>query len=500
MLRVCAVALAGVLALAGPGSAASLRIGLQSDPDLLDPARGGSFVGRVVFAALCDKLVDVSDDLKFVPQLATDWTWSPDGKALTMRLRSGVTFHDGEPFDAEAVRFNIKRYKDASYSVRKGELKPVTDVEVVDPLTVRFILSAPYAPLLSVLADRAGMMMAPKATEKAGEAASSNPSCSGPFRFKQRVAQDKIVFERFPDYWDAKSILVDEVTYLPIPDPTVNLMNLRAGQLDIIERIAATDMEAARTDARIRVSSAPSLAYYTLSINLADKSPNASPMSKDARVREAFELSFDRRVVNEVVFGGAFVPSNQTEPPGSRYFNPDAPLPQRDVEKAKKLLKEAGYDRVPFTITVANNPTDQQVAQVIQSMSAEAGFDVKIDAMEATSMVDRTNRGDYQSAVVIWSGRTDPDGNLTHWAACDGYLNWGKYCDPEVDKLLNQARTVTDEAQRVALYRQATSRWLAARAHLVLYHLNWLRAYSARVQGFHNSPDGIIRLQGVSVR
>ena len=149
--------------LAGWAEGATLRIGLNEDPDALDPARGGTFVGRIVFAAVCDKLVDTDAKNDFVPQLATAWSWSPDNLALTLTLRDGVSFQDGETMDAEAVNANLERYRTAPESVRKGELKPVSSVEVVDPHTVRLHLSQPYAPLVAVLADRAGMMISPKA-------------------------------------------------------------------------------------------------------------------------------------------------------------------------------------------------------------------------------------------------------------------------------------------------------------------------------------------------
>src|SRR4029077_6839609 len=144
-------------------AAGTLRVGMQDDPDALDPARGGTFAGRIVFVGLCDKLVDLGPDLKFAPQLATAWSWTADGKALTLTLREGVKFQDGEPFNADAVRVNIDRYRSAPESNRKGELKPVTAVEVIDPKKVRLVLSQPYAPLIAVLSDRAGMMGSPKA-------------------------------------------------------------------------------------------------------------------------------------------------------------------------------------------------------------------------------------------------------------------------------------------------------------------------------------------------
>src|SRR5580658_8148312 len=160
-----------LLFLVGPVAAyagGTLRIGLNEDPDALDPARSASFVGRLVFAAVCDKLIDTDPNNQFVPQLATTWSWSPDNLALTLTLRNGVLFQDGEKFDAEAAAVNLQRYRSAPESVRKGELKPVSAVEVVDPKTIRLRLTQPYAPLVAALSDRAGMMISPKGMNRLG--------------------------------------------------------------------------------------------------------------------------------------------------------------------------------------------------------------------------------------------------------------------------------------------------------------------------------------------
>ena len=217
-----------------PVSGQTLRIGLAEDPDVLDPSMARTFVGRIVFASLCDKLVDLDENLKIVPMLATSWEWSADGKALTMKLRPNVVFHDGEKLDAAAVKYSIERHKTIAGSNRKGELAPVASVDVIDPLTVRFNLTGPFAPLIAVLTDRAGMIVSPKAAQALGEKFNTRPVCAGPFRFVERVAQDRIVVERFPQYWNKGAIHFDKVTYLPIVDATVRLANLKSGQLDFI--------------------------------------------------------------------------------------------------------------------------------------------------------------------------------------------------------------------------------------------------------------------------
>ena len=302
----------GLFLLLGGAQAATLRIGLNEDPDALDPARGGTFVGRIIFAAVCDKLIDLDAKNNFVPQLAKSWEWSPDNLALTLKLREGVKFHDGEMLDADAVKANLERYRTAPESVRKGELKPVTSVEVVDPHTVRLHLSQPYAPLVAVLSDRAGMIISPKAL--AGDVTQHLP-CAGPFTLTERVAQDRIVVDRFPGYWNAGAIKVDRIVYRPQPDTTVRLVNLQAGQLDMVERLGPTDVPTVKKNAKLQLISSPALAYYSISINLAAAN---SPL-KDPRVREALEDSIDRVALNQVVFDGLFIPSNQFEAPGSKY-------------------------------------------------------------------------------------------------------------------------------------------------------------------------------------
>jgi len=185
MARIRTAALALAMSLAASASfAADLRIGLQEDPDVLDPDQSRTFVGRIVYTSLCDKLVDITPGLEIIPQLATSWEWSEDGKVLTMKLREGVTFHDGEPFNAAAVVANIERSQTMPESRRKSEVKSIAATEAVDDYTVKFTLTAPDATLLAQLADRAGMMVAPKAAAEAGADFGLNPVCSGPFRFK----------------------------------------------------------------------------------------------------------------------------------------------------------------------------------------------------------------------------------------------------------------------------------------------------------------------------
>ncbi len=480
--------------------AADLRIGLQEDPDALDPDQARTFVGRIVFASLCDKLVDISPDLKIVPMLATGWAWSDDGKALTMTLRKGVTFQDGTPFDAEAVKYNITRSQTFDLSRRKAEVKSIASVDVVDPYTVKFNLSTPDATLLSQLADRAGMMISPTAAQREGADFALNPVCSGPFKFVQRVQQDKIVLEKYAGYYDADKIHFDRVIFRPIPDTTVRLANLRAGDLDLIERMAPTDLASAKADPKLQTASAVSIGYQGITVNIANTDQAKNPLGQNKLVRQALSLAIDRDALNQVVFNGAFAPGNQPFPPTSPWYDKDLPIQPRDVAKAKALLKQAGLDKVSFELQTANSPDAQQVAQVIQSMAAEAGMDIKIVTKEFATMLKDQTAGAYQATQVGWSGRVDPDGNLYGFVVTGAGLNDGHYSNPEVDKLMNEARLSTDEAKRKTAYDAAQKILLDELPIIYLYHPVWLWASTAKLQGFVPYADGMIRLQNVSLK
>src|SRR5665213_1714367 len=213
----------------------TLRIGLAEDPDMLDPTLGRTYVGRIVFAAFCDKLFDIDEKLNIVPQLALSHETSPDGKEVTIKLRPGVKFQDGEPFNAEAAKFSLERHLTMQGSFRKPELASRDHVDVVDPLTVKLVLKTPYSPLIAQITDRSGMMVSPKAAKEEGDKFGLHPVCAGPYKFVERVQQDRIVFEKFADYWNKDNVFIDRVVFLPIVDATVRLANLKSGGLDLIE-------------------------------------------------------------------------------------------------------------------------------------------------------------------------------------------------------------------------------------------------------------------------
>jgi peptide/nickel transport system substrate-binding protein len=498
------VSMAAMLLIASAGMACAqttLRIGLAEDPDILDPTLARTYVGRIVFAAFCDKLFDIDEKLNVVPQLALGYDTAPDGLSVTIKLRPNVKFHDGEEFNAEAAKYSLDRHMTMAGSFRKPELAAVDHVEAVDPLTVKIALKTPFAPLIAQLTDRAGMMVSPKAAKEAGDKFGLHPVCAGPYKFVERVPQDRIVGEKFADYWNKDNVHIDRVVYLPISDDTVRLANLKSGGLDLIERALATDIKDIRADPKLKLATALGLGYMGIDINIGNGERAKNPLGKSAAVRQALDAAIDREAVNQVVFNDEFVAGNQWVSPENPYYQQAFPVPKRDVAKAKALLKEAGAAS-PFDVDfmVPKGAEPQAVAEVVQAMAAEIGINMKIRVTEFATSLKQAEAGEYEAYLLGWSGRSDPDGNLYSFYKCKAPLNYPGSCNPDVDKLLDESRVPSDRAQRKASYEKLTRRLLDDGSILYLYHPRMLIAHTVRLEGYRQLPDGMVRVVGLTLK
>ena len=498
-MKTILTALLAILALlpASAGAETVLRIGLNDDPDALDPTISRAYTGRLVFAALCDKLFDVTPELKIVPQLATGYEWGPDHKSIVIKLRPGVRFQDGEPFNAEAVKFNIERHQTTPGSFRKSEIAEIQSVEVVNDLTVRFHLSQPLVPLLAALTDRAGMMVSPKAAKASGDKFGTQPVCAGPYKFVQRVAQGKIVLEKVVDYWDQKSFAIDRVEFVPITDSSSRLASLRSGDLQMIERVSPTDLAEIRGDSKLKVTGIPELGYQMIPLNVAN-GPKSKAFS-DVRVRQALDLAIDRETLVKTVFGGEYIAGNQFISPANPYYDKKVPVAKRDLARARQLLKDAGQPSFSFTLVVPPERDRQEASLILQAMWAEAGITANLQTQENVTMLQSGRKGDFEAYFTFWSGRPDPDGNVYTFATCKGAQNDQHYCNTDVDALLTKARQVAEPAERKKLYDQATEIMAKEVPRLILWHRRVFTGFSTRVSGFTPYPDGIIRLRGLKL-
>jgi len=491
--------LAAIAAPAAFSQAQTLRIALREDADLLDPTLARSYVGRIVFAGLCDKLFDLNETLEIVPRLALSHEWA-DPVTLVIRLRPGVTFHNGEPVDAAAVKFSLERHLTLQGSFRRAEINSIDRVEEIDAATVRVILKSPSAPLLMQLTDRAGMLLPPKATAAAGKDFSQRPICSGPFQFTERVAQDRIVLDRFPGYWDAANIHFDKVIYQPMPDSAVLVANLRTGAIDLAERILPTDVDTIRKDPKLRIVTSPALGYEGITFNTGNGERSKAPIGQHNLLRQAFEAAIDRQALVDVVFSGMYRPTAQAISAASPFHVPDVAPRPRDIARAKALIKESGVPTpIAVSMNVPNTPDRAQLAEVIQSMVREAGFELKITLVEFAASLQAATRGEFESYLIGWSGRADPDGNLYAFLHSKSGQNDGRYANADVDALLDQARQITDVAERRAVYAKF---WRQEQRDLPIIYLFApvnVVGMSARLQGFRPVPDGLIRLQGLAM-
>ena len=511
-MRKSALLVLGLLVVLGgplPASAQkkTLVVALNQDPDILDPTLARTYVGRIVFSQICEKLYEIDEQLRIHPQLAAELPQITDGgRTVTIKLRPNVKFNDGTLMDAEAVRFSLDRHRTLKGSNRASELAPVEAVEVVDRSTVRLRLKAPFSPLLAQLTDRAGMPVSPAAVKKLGDKFGTAPVCVGPWQFAERVAQDRIVVERSPHYFDPGQAKFDRVVFRIIPDDNVRLANLRSGDIDVMHQVSPTDATALKREGRYEISNVTGLGYDGITINLRNKTGKTqppgdlgTPLANDPRVREAFELSIDREALNQVAWDGLYTPGCTPIPPISVFFDKTRKCPARDVARAKKLLAEAGLaGGYAFEMVIVNNPRARRVGEVIQQMAREAGFNISLRPQEFASSLTDNDEGKHQAYQIGWSGRVDPDGNIHQNQTCKGSLNSTHACDERIDGLLNKAREVSDVDQRRALYREAIDLFTARRNIVYIFHLNYIVAFPKSFKGYKAVPDGLIRVKGTS--
>jgi peptide/nickel transport system substrate-binding protein len=495
--------LAGLLAVAsaqGTKGAGTLRVGLDADPPNLDPHRSNAAVDRQVFQSLFDKLVDLDQDLKIVPMLATSWTISPDGKTVSFKLRQGVKFQDGTPFDANAVKFNFDRMQDPKFpSVRRSEIQSVQKVTVVDPSTVSLALEKPYSPLLYTLTDRAGMMVSPAEAQKAGVNFAQHPVGTGPFRFVEKIPQDHTTLERNPDYWMKGVPSIDRIIFRPFPDDNARVANLKSGDLDIINlvplpQVKQLTQDAAKPGARFKLLERGAFSWQGIWLNV------TKPPFDNKLLRQAFNAAIDRNVIANAVLQGAAYPAYSFFPNGTPAYDPTWKIPPRNIQLAKEKLQAAGRPNgFEFSLLIVPGEIAQAIGQAVQSMAADAGIQVKLQIVEFGTMLQQTDALQHQAALLGWSGRPDPDGDIYAFVVESGIgaFNDAGYKDPRVQQLLDASRLLSDMNQRRRAYREVTQILADDLPYIWLYFPKEYKLVSTRVQGFVQVPDGMVRFRTV---
>jgi peptide/nickel transport system substrate-binding protein len=489
-------------------SGGTLTVGLAEDPDALDPTLARTFVGRIIFLHMCEKLYDLNAKLEIVPQLASALpTLSADKQTVTIKLRQGIKFNDGTAFDADAVKKSLDRHKTLKGSARASELLPVTSVDTSGKYTVVLHLNDRYSPLTAQLADRSGMIMSPKALDDLGDKFATNPVCVGPFMFKERQAGDHITLVKSPYYYDKKKVNLDTLVFKTIVDPSARAANLRSHGIDVEDRIASTTLPEIAHDKSLAVIKSTSIGYQGITINVGNKNGLGklpyenvgTAIAKSADLRQAFELALDRKAINKVVFGGTTQPDCFPFAPGSPYYAATKGIPchlTANVKAAKAAFKRSGASPgVKVKLMLGTDPIAARLGQVIQAMEKPIGFDIELQPTEFTTSLNREDAGNFELFAIGWSGRIDPDGNFYNFINTKGSQNDSGYSDGTVDRATNNARKAASLKARITSYHAALVKVAKDLPLIYLYHPVNRFGVTKTVSGVKIYGDGLIRAQ-----
>lgn len=469
------------------GAATTLRIALDADPPKLDPSFSTALVERMVQQSIFDPLVDIGPNGEIVPMLAEKWMISEDKKTYTFQLRPNVKFQDGTDFNAEAVKFTLDRNMDKS-SPRRGDLSMVDNVIAVDTLRINVQLKQPFAPFLVTLSGRAGMIVSPTAVKKHGKAFINNPVGTGPFSFKEHKSGVAVLLEKNPHYWQQGLPKMDKVEYKVITDTNVALINLKSGEVDMTNKFPYKEIALLKNDPKIKVVSEPGYAYRGMYVNT-----KHAPFDKK-ETRQAVDMMINRDVITRVILSGAGSPAHSPFTQAHFSYGESDKAPSPDIAKAKELLQKAGLPNgFQFTLKVDPNPTYQQIGQMIQNMLKPAGIQMNIEKVEFGTLLDQAANGNFQTALLGWSGSPDPDQNIYDLYVTDGTRNYSRYANPKLDKLLQAARVETADALRKEKYDAAMQVINEDIPYIYFYHDYNVFGLSTKVDGFEYVPDGIIR-------
>ncbi|MDX1632311.1 MAG: ABC transporter substrate-binding protein, partial [Thermoanaerobaculia bacterium] len=460
----------------GPVEGGTLVIARAADTTTLDPAQTFEGESTKVVGQIFDGLVNFAPGSTDVePGLATSWEASDDGRTWTFHLREGVTFHDGTPFDAEAVLFSIRRQMDPEHPFHQGQFNTwentfaghIVGIEAVDPMTVEVRLREPFAPIVSGFAVYSMAIVSPAAMREMGvQEFSKNPVGTGPFRFVEWVPEDRLTLEANDEYWGGAPHL-DRVVFRTVPDPDRRATLLERGEAHVGEGFSQTEIRRLSGDQSLEIRQKPGLNTGYLAFNTTRR-----PFD-DPRIRRAVSMGFDSAGLVRSTYQDLGVTAKSYLPPTLWGYNEQLEPFRQDLDRARNLLREAGYgDSFSFTLDVMKNPRPYmpqpvKLAEGIQAGLQKLGIQVEIRANEWNEHLERTVRSpeaDYDACLLGWlADMPDPNDFLyvqfhsdnANLAPGRTHQNISLYENPELDRLVEQAQGAPSREQRTELYRRA---------------------------------------------
>lgn len=429
-----------------------LNVAFASDTKTLDPTFSVNFSERQPLYLIYNTLVSLNPDFSIGPELAERWETSDDGKRVVLHLRTGVKFHDGTDFNAAAAKFNLDRRMDpALASPQRGPLVEVIDgVDAPDAHTLVIRLKQPSPNLLGMLAQREGFMISPTAAEKLGKDLGVKPVGTGPFVFKEWVQGNRIVVERNPNYWEKDKPYLDGVTFRDISTTAISIQRLLTGEADYTSALSPIDVRQIENNKAVTLDPSTVGRWYSLQWQV-DKPP-----FNNAKLRQAISHAVDRKRIIDIVMSGKAAIANSPTPNKLWWAAPDIPGYDYDPAKAKALLAEAGYPNgLEISLSTPQVALLQQINQLVQEQLKAVGITVKLEPVSQSDWYPRVIQFAINFTPMRWAQRPDPDGILTLLFDSKGAGNSTRYSNPEVDKLLAEARNLIDQSARKPLYQKA---------------------------------------------
>ncbi|WP_153505964.1 ABC transporter substrate-binding protein [Cumulibacter manganitolerans] len=467
-----------------PVSGGELRIGYALSPSSLDPLRGGAGSDHVTLYPIYDRLVNFDDEMKPVPSLAKSWE-NPDPKTLVLHLQQGVTFHDGTPFNADAVKFNLDRGRTNPVSNVKAELASVTSVDVVDDATVKLALAEPDSSLLLKLADRAGMMASPAALQSDPDALTKKPVGTGPFSFVSFSPGDSLVLEKNQNYWQDGKPYLDKLAFKFMTNTQTLVNSIQGGQVDFVTRLNAQTYKSLNAKSDLVVSADTSLGVDGCYIN-ASMAP-----TDNLQLRQAMAYAIDYEgMKNSLTFGaGGEIASGLF--PKDYWAHPSVEWPYKyDVKKAKELVAESGVENPEVNVVGFNGPGEQRKLEIIQGYLKAVGITMNINIEEVGTATADYVAQKFGMYCASWTGRPDPSQTYDNLLSPTGYFNGGKYAEPGVEQALSAGNEVTGLKERVSAFDAAAQYEADTLLFLPMVHVPLVTAYAPKVKGYYPSLYG----------
>ncbi|WP_273378867.1 ABC transporter substrate-binding protein [Symbiobacterium thermophilum] len=456
------------------------------DATTLDPAGHAETPAYNILNNIYDTLIYRNQDMKLEPGLATEWRTLND-TTWELKLREGVRFHNGDPFNAYDVKATIERIIDPEEaSPRRNNLSAVQEVRVIDDYTVHIITSVPYPILPNRLANE-HVISAEYLAEYGKEHLANNPMGTGPYRFVRWVKQEEVVLEANPDYWRGAP-QIQQVIFRPVPEAATRISQIQTGQADIAVNIPANQVEALRNDSRVRIVEVPSVRVIYVAVQTRRGGILANPT-----FRRALAHAIDgEALIENVLMGNGYLMATALTPQHFG-FNPDLQPYRYDPDLARQLLAEAGYqgEEIQFDTPSGRYAMDKEMAEAIAGQLAQVSVNVRIQVNEWGNHVDlMTSREQKGIYILGWGNATwDADGTLSPLLFGDGAFS--SYESPEVDELILRARSTMDPAERERLYHEALRMIHEDAAHLIDWRQKDVYATSTRIHWLPRSDEEI---------